>query len=51
LSRVLRLTLIAPDIVKAILDGRQPVSLQLDILLKPAPAQWEAQRDLFLQER
>jgi hypothetical protein len=49
-SRVLRLSLLAPDIIEAILDGRQPVSLQLDALLKPAPADWEAQRSLFLQE-
>ena len=28
-GRVLRLTLLAPDIVEAILDGRQPVGLQL----------------------
>ena len=33
-SRVLRLTLLAPEIVEAILDGRQPVELQLDDLLR-----------------
>jgi hypothetical protein len=32
-SRVLRLTLLAPEIVEAILDGRQPAELQLDDLL------------------
>jgi hypothetical protein len=43
LSRVLRLTLIAPDITKAILTGRQPRTLQLDDLLKPLPAAWAEQ--------
>ena len=33
-SRVLRLTLLAPEIVEAILDGRQPAELQLDDLLE-----------------
>jgi hypothetical protein len=32
-SRVLRPTLLAPEIVEAILDGRQPAELQLDDLL------------------
>lgn len=44
LSRILRLTLVAPDIIEAILSGRQPSSLQLDDLLKPLPAAWEQQR-------
>jgi len=44
LSRILRLTLIAPDIIEAILAGRQASTLQLDDLLKPLPAAWERQR-------
>src|SRR3978361_2334100 len=44
LSRVLRLTLLAPDIIEAILTGRQPSTLQLDELLKPPPASWNEQR-------
>ena len=43
-SRILRLTLIAPDIIEAILAGRQASTLQLDDLLKPLPAAWEGQR-------
>jgi hypothetical protein len=42
-SRVLRLTLLAPEIVEAILDGRQPADLQLDDLLNAFPLEWEAQ--------
>ena len=44
LSRILRLTLLAPDIIEAILAGHQPSALQLDELLKPLPATWDQQR-------
>src|SRR3978361_1696529 len=44
LSRILRLTLLAPDIIEAILTGRQPSTLQLDELLEPLPATWAQQR-------
>jgi hypothetical protein len=44
LSRILRLTLIAPDIIEAILTGRQLSTLQLDDLLKPLSTAWERQR-------
>jgi hypothetical protein len=43
LSRILRLTLLAPDIIEAILSGSQPSTLQLDDLLKPLPAAWSQQ--------
>ena len=49
LSRILRLTLIAPDIIEAILAGRQPSAPQLDDLLKPLPA-WERQRSELLKQ-
>jgi len=42
-SRILRLTLLAPDIIEAILTGRQSNTLQLDDLLKPLPAVWALQ--------
>ena len=44
LARVLRLTLLAPAIVEAVLDGRQPHAMTLDRLLKPFPVEWEEQR-------
>jgi hypothetical protein len=43
LGRVLRLTLLAPRIVEAILAGTQPATLELHYLLKPLPAEWENQ--------
>ncbi len=43
-SRVLRLTLLAPQIVEAILDGRQPETMRLEDLLEGLPLDWEEQR-------
>ena len=43
-SRVLRLTLLAPGIVEAILDGRQPAEVQLDDLLEGFPLKWQRQK-------
>jgi hypothetical protein len=37
------MTLLAPNIVEAILDGRQPMELQLDDLLAGFPLVWEGQ--------
>jgi len=44
-SRLLRLTLLAPDIVEAILDGRQPDGMTLPGLMEPFPVEWEQQGD------
>jgi hypothetical protein len=43
LTRVLRLTLLAPDVVEAILDGRQPETVALPALMKGYPLEWERQ--------
>lgn len=43
LCRMLRLTLLAPDIVEALLDGRRP-RLQLSDILRPIPLIWAEQR-------
>lgn len=48
LSRIYRLTLLAPDIVEAILDGRQPRILQLADMMDDMPVEWERQRERFM---
>ncbi|MDO9502724.1 hypothetical protein [Falsiroseomonas sp.] len=47
-SRLLRLTLLAPDIVEAILDGRQPEGMTLPALMAPFPVEWEVQTRTLL---
>jgi hypothetical protein len=42
--RLLPLTCLAPDIVEAILDGRQPKGLRLADMLGNGPLGWEEQR-------
>ena len=44
-TRVLRLTLLAPDIVDAILDGKQGPEITLARVLEPFPIAWNEQRD------
>jgi hypothetical protein len=43
-SRLLRLTLLAPDIQEAILEGRQAKEMQLEELTRAVPGAWEEQR-------
>lgn len=43
-GRVVRLTLLAPAIVEAILNGRQSAGLHLEHLLRPFPVEWPNQR-------
>jgi hypothetical protein len=45
--RLLPLTCLAPDIVEAILDGRQPKELRLAEVLGNAPFVWNAQRETW----
>jgi hypothetical protein len=47
MTRVLRLTLLAPDIVEAILDGKQGPEVTLARVLEPFPAAWNEQRNFF----
>jgi hypothetical protein len=47
-GRILRLNLIAPDIIKAILDGRQPRDLKLqDFMTKTISDLWCEQKEMF----
>ena len=43
LGRVLQLTLLAPDIVEEVLDGKRP-EVGLPALMEPFPTAWDAQR-------
>jgi len=43
-SRVLRLTLLAPDLVEAVLNGRQPEGMTLPGLMEPFPVGWKIQQ-------
>jgi hypothetical protein len=45
--RILRLTLLVPEIVEAMLDGHQQGGLSLATLLEPFPVDWREQRDAF----
>ena len=45
--RLLPLTCLAPDIVEAILDGRQPKGLRLAEMLGNGPLGWEEQRSVW----
>ena len=47
LGSLLRLTLLAPDIVEAILGGRQLEGMTLPGLMEPFPTRWAEQRTPF----
>jgi hypothetical protein len=46
-ARIYRLTLLAPDIIEAILDGNEPEGLSMRILSQPIPLDWHEQRALL----
>ena len=48
MTRVLRLTLLAPEIVEIILDGAQVQGVTLARVLAPFPVEWAVQRQSFL---
>ena len=46
-NRLLRLTLLAPGIVEAILEGRQAKRLMFEELISSMPSVWEQQHQRF----
>ena len=46
-TRLLRLTQLGPDIIDAILDGRQGAEVTLARLMEPFPVSWIEQKDAF----
>ena len=48
MARLLRLSLLAPEIVDAIMEGRQPESVTLANMMDPFPLAWKEQRMRFL---
>jgi hypothetical protein len=46
-GRVLRLNLLAPDVVEMILAGRQPPQVSLPAMMQRFPAEWSDQRRIF----
>lgn len=47
MTRVLRMSLLAPGIVEVILDGQKPGEIKLADLLEPFPVGWRQQLDHF----
>lgn len=47
-SRILRLTLLSPEIVERILDGRQSAGLTLKTIQKNFPIEWCLQEEIFI---
>jgi len=45
--RVMRLTMLAPDIIEAVLDGTQPRTLTLQNIVRGFPISWTEQRALY----
>jgi hypothetical protein len=46
-SRILRFAFLAPDIVEAVLEGRQPKEMTLEKAFVNMPLNWEKQRQVF----
>ena len=47
MTRVMRMTLLAPEIIEAIVEGRQGPEVTLAGLLEPVALEWEQQHQVF----
>ena len=47
MARLMRLSLLSPELVDAVMDGHQPANITLANLMDPFPADWKEQRALW----
>ena len=47
MARLMRLSLLSPELVDAVMDGHQPAHITLASLMDPFPADWKEQRALW----
>lgn len=47
MARLMRLSLLSPELVDAVMDGRQPANITLANLMDPLPADWKEQHRLW----
>ncbi|MDR5655084.1 hypothetical protein [Ruixingdingia sedimenti] len=47
MARLMRLSLLSPELVDAVMDGRQPAHITLANLMDPFPADWKEQHALW----
>jgi hypothetical protein len=47
MARLMRLSLLSPEIIDAVMDGRQPAHITLANLMDPFPADWKEQHRLW----
>jgi hypothetical protein len=50
-SRILRVALLSPKIVQAILEGKQPTCITMKDLLQPLPLEWFEQEIILLRTK
>ena len=47
MARLMRLSLLSPEIIDAVMDGRHPANITLASLMDPFPADWKEQHALW----